>query len=171
MPRVALESAVWMRASDINSTGVYTPGLDGGFTNKRYNYLMGLTLSYDLFGLKKQKDEMNEDRSLAEAKKYAVDEQQIQLKRLEMQVEASYRNVLLKLQELPVQLRAATMAYEQQRALFKSGLNTMPDVTNALFQLKNAESSLVQSRIDLLKLIYMNAELSNTSDALLNNFK
>jgi len=82
------------------------------------------------------------------------------------QANAAYNTTLAKLKELPAQLDAARIAYGQQMALYRSGLNTMIDVTNAEYTLAQAETSYAITQNDLLQLLYIRAGLGGQ----LNNF-
>lgn len=105
------------------------------------------------------------------AMKNALQTQTVDLTKLGQQVDVSYANTLQKLNALPVELQSAQQAYEQQIALYKSGLNTLIDVTNSLYVLKQTETDMVLTQDDLLQLLYMRAGLSNQLDLFLQNFK
>ena len=76
-----------------------------------------------------------------------------------------------KLSEIPYQLDAASKTYAQQLALYKSGLNTLIEVTNAQYVLLQAESNYVITQDELLQLLYIRAGLAGQSDIFLQNFK
>ena len=171
MPKFSLEGAGWMRGSSISNNDIYASDLSKGLAYSRYNYLFGLSLSYNLFDLKHRHDEIVEGKYLAKAKQEALYNQQLSLNATLQQVNASYTNTLDKLKELPNALRSSQMAYTQQMALYRSGLNTLIDVTNALYVLKQTETDVVLTQDDLLQLLYMRAGLSNQLDLFLQHFK
>jgi adhesin transport system outer membrane protein len=171
LPHVAFEGAGWMRGSSISNTDTYAPDALDATANTRYNYLVGLSLSYNLFDIKHRQDELRENRYQVDAAKYAVQNQQLQLNRLLQQAGIGYNTTMQKLQELPVRLQSARQAYGQQVALYKAGLNTLTDVTNALYMLSQSETDLVLAQDDMLQLLYMRAALSNQSAIFLQQFK
>ncbi len=171
LPHVGFEGAGWIRGSSISSKDTYAPDALDGTANTRYNYLLGLSLSYNLFDLKHRQDELRENRYRTDAAKYALQNQQLQLNRLLQQAGIGYTTTMQKLQELPVRLRSAAQAYGQQVALYKAGLNTLTDVTNALYVLSQSETDLVLAQDDMLQLLYLRAGLSNQTDLFLQQFK
>jgi len=171
MPKLSVEGAGWMRGSSIGNNDMYASDLNNGLSYSRYNYLFGVTLSYNLFDLKHRHDQVVEGKYLAKAREQALKNQELNLNATLQQVNASYNNTLSKLKELPNELQSAKVAYGQQMALYKSGLNTLIDVTNALYVLKQTETDMVLTQDDLLQLLYMRAGLSNQLDLFLQNFK
>ena len=87
------------------------------------------------------------------------------------QANAAYATTIEKIKVIPVQLYSARQAYEQQLALYRSGLNTLLEVTNAQFTLLQAETNYVITQDELLQLLYIRAGLSGQLDFFLQNFK
>ena len=101
----------------------------------------------------------------------AIRDQQLYLNTVMQQANASYATAIQKLKEIPVQLQSAQQAYGQQLALYRSGLNTLIDVTNAQYALLQAETNYVVTQDELLHLLYIRAALSGRSDIFLQQFK
>jgi outer membrane protein, adhesin transport system len=171
LPRLGLDAATWLRNSGISPTGVYPDNLGGGMPYSRYNYLFGVTLTYNLFDLRHRRDELTEGKYLAEGKKSALQTQQLMLTKMMQQANATYVITLEKLKEVPVQLFSARQAYNQQMALYRSGLNTLLEVTNAQYALLQAETNYVITQDDLLQILYIRAGLSGQLDNFLQKFK
>jgi outer membrane protein TolC len=87
------------------------------------------------------------------------------------QANLAYETTLEKLKEIPVQLNSAQQAYGQQMALYTSGLNTLIEVTNAQYALRQAETNLINTQNELLQLLYIRAALNGQGDIFLQNFK
>jgi outer membrane protein TolC len=87
------------------------------------------------------------------------------------QANSSYATTLEKLKEIPVQLVSARQAYGQQMALYRSGLNTLIEVTNAQYALLQAETNYVLTQDELLQLLSIRAALGGQFDNFLQNFK
>jgi outer membrane protein TolC len=112
-----------------------------------------------------------EGRYAAQAKQDALQTQQVMLDKMMQQANATYATTIEKLKVLPVQLYSAQQAYIQQMALYKAGLNTLIEVTNAQYALLQAESSYVLTQDALLQLLYIRAGLSGQLDDFLQKFK
>jgi len=171
LPRLSVEGAGWVRGSSISPAGVYSSDLSNVMLYSRSNYLFGLTASYNLFDLKHRHDELVEGRYKAEAGKDIVLNEQLNLNRMLQQANTAYQGTLQKLNELPLQFNSSQQAYTQQMALYKAGLNTLIDVTNALYVLRQTETDIVLTQDDMMQLLYVKAGLSNQLDNFLQNFK
>jgi outer membrane protein, adhesin transport system len=171
LPKFSLEGAAWMRGSSISPADEYSTNLGDGLSYSRYNYLAGLTLTYNVFDLKHRHDQIVEGRYAAKAKQEAIQNQQLTLNQLLQQANSAYATTMDKLKELPAQLHSSQQAYVQQLALYKAGLNTLIDVTNAEYVLSQTETSFALAQNDLMQLLYIRAGLSNQSDLFLQNFK
>lgn len=171
LPKVFLQGAAWMRGSSISPQDVYATDLTEGLAYSRYNYLLGLAVTYNLFDLKHRRDQLKEGRFEADAKQSELQSQRLNLARVLQQANNSYAIQLLKLRELPKQLNAAREAYTQQLALYKAGLNTIVDLTNALYVLNTSETDYVLALDDLFQLQFTRAELGNNLDEFLQTFK
>ena len=171
MPKVGLDAAAWARSSGISASGVYPDNLSDASWNSRYNYLFGVNFSYNLFDARHRRDELAEGRFAADARKEALQTQQLSLNNMVRQANDAYKNTMEKLKALPVQLQSAKQAYGQQMALYRSGLNTLIDVTNAQYALLQAESNYVVAQDELLQILYMRAALGGESEIFLQNFK
>lgn len=171
LPRFSFDAAGWQRGSSISNSDAYAPDALNATAYSRYNYLLGVTLSYNLFDMKHRQDELRENRYKVDAAASALQNQQLELNRLLEQAGIGYKTTILKLQELPVRLQSARQAYGQQVALYQAGLNTLTDVTNALYVLNQSETDLVLAQDDILQLLYVRAGLSGQLDTFLQNFK
>ena len=72
LPRFGFDGATWLRNSGISPTGNYPDNLAYGMPDSKYNYLFGLTLTYNIFDLKHRHDELVEGRYMANAKQSAL---------------------------------------------------------------------------------------------------
>lgn len=171
LPKVGLDAATWVRSSGISYSGTYPETLTAGFPYSKYNYLLGLTVSYNLFDIKHRHDQQAEGKYMADARQSAVEQEKLQLARLVEQTNNMLATTKLKLQEMPVQLNSARQAYNQQLALYRSGLNTLLEVTNAQYALLQAETNDVIIHNELLQLLFIRAGLTGDLDIFLQNFK
>jgi outer membrane protein, adhesin transport system len=171
LPKVGLMGIAWERNSSISYSGTYPESITSGMPYNKFNYLMGLTFTYDLFDLRHKHDQVVEGGFNAAAKQSAMATQQVNLDRMLQQANATYATTVEKLKQVPVQLSSARQAYEQQLALYRSGLNTLLEVTNAQYVLLQAETTLVLTQDELLQLLYIKAGLNNQLPELLQTLK
>ena len=171
LPKLGLDGAAWARNSGISYNGVYPQGLSDGMPYSKYNYLLGLTFTYNLFDLKHRHDQLVEGKYQLQARQGAMQTQQWALNRMMQQANSTYATTREKLKELPVQLSSAQQAYTQQMALYRSGLITLIELTNAQYVLLQAETNYVITQDELLQLLYIRAGLSGQLDTFLQNFK
>jgi outer membrane protein TolC len=171
LPKVYLLGAASVRGSSITGNSDYSPNLADGLSYSRYNYALGAAFTYNIFDLKHRHDQLVEGKYEAEAKKQALNARRMELTSLLKQTKEAYDNTVLQLQELPVQVNAARQAYEQQMALYRGGLNTLVDVTNALYAVNKAESSYVIGKDAFLRLMSIRAGINNQLDTFIANFK
>jgi outer membrane protein, adhesin transport system len=170
LPKVGLEAAGWSRSSSIDASGAYG-NLTDGWGYQRQNYLFGLSVTYNLFDLKKRKDQLREGDYQAKASEEALAEQRLQLDKMFRQTEVAYLSVLAKLKELEVQRESAAQAYQQQVALYSGGLTTLLDVTNALYVLHGAEINFVVNQDELSQILCTRAGLDNHLDEFVQQLK
>ena len=170
LPNFSVQGATWMRGSSIAYNDMYN-SLNDGLAYSRYNYLVGVAATYNLTDLKQRHDQLAEGRYRAEAKKMSLETRQTDLDIALQQATISYTNTLRQLRELPTLLQSANAAYTQQLTLYKAGLNTLVDVTNALYNLQKAETDNILAQSELLQIQYLRASLSDKQDSFFENFK
>ncbi len=171
LPKIFVVGLASARGSSISSDNVYSSNLSDGLAYSRYNYAFGAAITYNLFDLKHRRDQLREGRYNADAKKFALENSRNALGITLEQMNEAYSNMLLQMDEFPRQINAARQAYEQQTALYNAGLNTLVDVTNALYILNQAESSYVIAQDSLLRLLSIRAGVNNQLDTFLEHFK
>ncbi len=171
LPKLALNGAAWERSSGISYTGDYPGNIADGLPYYKDNYLLGLSLSYNLFDMRHRHDLLAEGKLQAQATQDALQTQRLTLDKMLQQANSTYATTQEKLKELPIELYSARQAYGQQLALYRAGLNTLIDVTNAQYVLLQAETTYVITQDELLQLLYIRAGLSGQLDNFLQNFK
>lgn len=171
LPKFYIVGMGGMRGSSISYADVYSNNLSDGLKYSRYNYVFGAAMTYNLFDLKHRHDQLREGRYTADAKLQAFNTTKSELLKAMQQTKDAYTNTLLQLQEIPGQINASRQAYQQQLALYRSGLNTLVDVTNALYALSEAETSYIIAQDTLLKLLSTGAGLNNQLSTFLEQLK
>ncbi len=171
LPKLQLSAAYWARNTGVSPTGQIA---DAGSLSMPYsatNYLIGLTAAVNITDLKLRQDHKRENKFLADAGDEALKSAQLQLNTLYVQSQTSMQSTARQLEELPVLQHAASMAFQQQLALYRAGLNTLTDVTNAEYTLLQAETNMVVTQTEMLKLAYLVAALDGNQDLFIEQFK
>jgi outer membrane protein TolC len=142
LPKIMVGAGGWARGSSIQYSNVYeSPGEGLGY--QRLNYLAGIGVTYDLFnGVHKRDRVAVLDRQVAAAD-YALQQQELSLRNQELQADESIRTARANLAELPLQLKAASDAYNQKLAQYKAGIINLVDLANASFELFSAQSGYI----------------------------
>ncbi|HSC37230.1 MAG TPA: TolC family protein [Chitinophagaceae bacterium] len=171
LPKVSLMAAGWMRGSGISPSDVYSKNLLDGFGYSRYNYLVGVGITYNLFDLKRTQYRVNIQKFRTMAAGQDVQEQKTLLDNALQQADITVGSVVQKLREIPLQVKAAGDAYGQKLALYNAGITSIVDVTNALYVLNRAETDAVYTNDDAWKAIFQKAYAGNTISTLLSTLK
>jgi outer membrane protein TolC len=150
LPRVLLNGVGWARGSSIDYTNNYKSSAASGLGYQRFNYLAGLTLEYDLFNIVHRKDKERIARSNALASDYGLQQQQLELQNVGNRADEAMRTAAKNLVEVPIQIGAATAAFNQKTAQYKAGIINVVDLTNATFVLYRSQSDYVQTLSDWL---------------------
>lgn len=113
-----------------------------GISPTRSNYLFGIGLNWNLSQILRTSKEVQSQKFINSAlwEEYRQADQQIRL-----QGELSDKkltNALESVKEAPIQVTAATQAYQRQLALYENGLTDLVNVTQAFYMLIRAETDL-----------------------------
>jgi len=147
-------------------TGSYATGVDP----TRYNYLVGVGLIWNItqpFRVKYQV-ESQKYTSLQLHDEYELINQQ--LRDQEVLAVTRINNALKNYREAPTEVKAASDAYIQKSALYKNGLATIVDYTQALFTLNRAEVDLDITLNNVWQAVLSKAAASGDFSIFLNNF-
>ena len=118
----------------------YTRDYATGVRPTRGNYLIGAGLNWNLTTLARNSRQVKSQHFISEGlqNEYDLASQQIQAQVLLS--DSKMKNALENYKEAPLQVKAATDAYNQKNALYRNGLATMVDVTQTLYALNRAET-------------------------------
>jgi outer membrane protein TolC len=119
----------------------YSDNFFKGADPVRANYLLGIGVTWNITDLTRVKSKVQSQRFISAAYKDEYNLAEIkytgQLKFADQQIS----NALTKYKEVPIQLKSATDAYNQKKALYENGLTNIVDVTQTLFFLNQAEAA------------------------------
>ncbi|WP_175621602.1 TolC family protein [Chryseobacterium schmidteae] len=126
-------------ANYAQDNSAYSPSYLKGVGIDRGNYLLGISLSWNITNIFRFNTKIKEQQFLTKSLQYTFDAQQKELKTLSHQANEQLKNAYLNFDETEIQLEAAALAHKQQTALYENGLSTLVDFTQALYGLNRAE--------------------------------
>ncbi|HEV3414320.1 MAG TPA: TolC family protein [Puia sp.] len=149
LPKIMLTGVTWARGSSINYQGKYG-GVTDGWGYQRYNYLAGLTVTYNLFDLVHRRDKEAIARNETAASEFGLQQEQLELQNVGSKADQGILTAVKNLAELPIQIAAAQAAFSQKTAQYKAGIINLVDLAEASFVLYRAESDYVSAISDWL---------------------
>jgi outer membrane protein TolC len=147
LPKISLAASTWARGSSIEYNNNYQ-SLDNGLGYQRYNYLVGFSLTYNLFNGLYKKDKLNINNYELKASDYELQQQKLALTSASLQADDVLQSTQNNLSELPVQLESAQATYQQKMAQYKAGLISLIDLTNASFVLYRSQTDYIETMSD-----------------------
>jgi outer membrane protein TolC len=144
LPRVSLFGVGQERGSGFgdrytSNTGDYSGSFFQGINPYRSNYLVGVGVTWDITGLSRSRSRAAAQHYRSAALSGAYDLEQNQLVNQLALSDQQIRNALAKYRETPIQLKSATDAYGQKKALYENGLTNIVEVSQTLYLLNRAE--------------------------------
>jgi outer membrane protein TolC len=107
--------------------------------------MFGLTFAYNLFDPIHRRDELNQSRLETKSSDFALQQQELSLNSAAAQALEAIRAADNNLREIPIQIQAATDAYNQKVAQYKAGLINLVDLTDASYVLYTAQLSFTET--------------------------
>lgn len=169
-PKISLEAAVWERGSSIDGSGRYN-GSSTGYGFDRGNYLVGLSISYNLFDLRRRQLKLNIQKASTNYALKKLQEQQQLLASSSSQADVEMETALERLKEIPKQLKAANDGYRQKLSLYKSGLTDIIELNAALNILYRAETDFMEAKYQYASALFQKAITQNQVNTILNLLK
>ena len=175
-PTFSFFSTFQERGSGFNSAyglanpGAFTQSYGPGVDPTRGNYLIGIGLFWNLSTplRVRQQIEAQHFNSLGLQNEYEVVDQN--LKNQAILAETRIQNALKNYREAPIGLKAASDAYLQKSVLYKNGLATIVDVTQALFDLNRAETDSYIAYNNVWQALLLKSASSGDFTTFINEF-
>ena len=123
-----------------NHSGYNKSYLDG-ISPDRVNYLIGVGLTWNITSLARVKQQALSQSYISKALMDEYDLVSLQLKSQQLLAEKKIINAISNYKEAPIQVRAASDAFNQKSVLYKNGLTDIIDVTQTLYTLNRAETN------------------------------
>ncbi len=169
-PKISFDAAAWERGSSVSATGQYNR-LSSGLGLQRSNYLVGLSISYNLFDLRKQQLKLNTQKANSDYSLKKLQEEQQLLSTGAKQADVEMQTALNRLKEIPKQLKAANDGYRQKLSLYKNGLTDILELDAALNILYRAETDYMEAKYDYSSALFQKAITENQVNSVLNFLK
>jgi outer membrane protein TolC len=149
----------------------YTKSYLDGIRPQRYNYLLGIGITWNLMSKYKIKQQARAQAFISAAYKDEYDLVATQLKDQLLLSDQQIENSLTSVQEAPLQLKAAKDAYLQKTVLYKNGLANIVDVQQALFTLNRAQTDISVAYINTWQALLLKAAASGDFDLFIKQVK
>jgi outer membrane protein TolC len=148
----------------------FTHNYWSGIHPTRSNYLIGVGVSWNLTNILRTRQQVLSQQWTSKGlqNEYEVVDQQIkaQLALANQKIQ----NAIANYKEAPVQMKAASDAYLQKSVLYKNGLTTIVDVTQALYALNRAETDRDISNNNVWQALLLKAAASGDFGLFINEF-
>ena len=117
----------------------YTSGYGSGVDPTRFNYLLGIGVTWDFTNLFRVSNTVKAQKFTTEQYRNEYELVSQQLHNQASLAETRIATALKNYHEVPVEVKAASDAYLQKYTLYKNGLANIVDLTQALYTLNRAE--------------------------------
>jgi outer membrane protein TolC len=117
----------------------YTSGYGTGIDPTRFNYLLGVGVTWDFTNLFRVSNSVKAQKFTSEQYRDEYELVSQQLRDQASLAETRIATALKNYNEVPVEVKAASDAYVQKYTLYKNGLANIVDLTQALYTLNRAE--------------------------------
>jgi outer membrane protein TolC len=148
----------------------YTDSYGTGISPSRYNYLVGVGVTWNFTSLFRIHYQVKSQKytSLTYRDNYDLVSQQLH----DQQVLAETRiaNSIKNSQEAPVEIKAATDAFNQKSTLYRNGLANITDFTQALYALYRAETDSYVANNNVWQALLFKAAATGDFRIFINNF-
>lgn len=134
----------------------------------RGNYLLGLSLNWNITNLFRYNSKIREQKHITES---LQNNYQLLNKELNAQAQLAknqLQNAFENFEETKVQLAAAQLAYKQHTALYENGLTNLVDYTQALYSLNRAEIDFEIAQNNVWQALLLQASAQGDLTILLN---
>lgn len=148
----------------------FTRSYVDGINPTRVNYLLGIGMTWNISTLLKNRPQVKAQQFTTQGLKneYELTDQQLHAQ-LAL-AETKLKNALSNYNEAPIQVKAASDAYLQRSVLYKNGLTTIVDLTQALFTLNRAETDRDIAYTNVWQALLLKSAALGNYELFLNEF-
>lgn len=148
----------------------FTQNYADGINPVRGNYLLGVGMVWNLTTILRTHPQVRAQEYLSKGlqNEYELVEQQLQAQ--VAIADAKLKNAVDNYKEAPVQVKAASDAYLQKSTLYKNGLSTIVDLTQALYTLNRAETDRDIAYTNVWQALLLKSAALGNFDLFINEF-
>ena len=148
----------------------YSRSYGDGINPTRANYLFGVGVTWNLTTILRTSPQVKAQRftSAGLQNEYELADQQLH-SQLAL-AETKIRNAMANYNEAPIQVKAASQAYLQKSTLYKNGLTTIVDLTQALYALNRAETDRDIAYANVWQALLLKAAAMGDYNLFINEF-
>jgi outer membrane protein TolC len=177
LPSISILGATFGRGSGIadklTSDGgfTYNKSLSGGLSFRAYDYMIGLSTIWNITNSYRNQTEGRKQYFITKEMEEIYNEQKL---KLEGELERSnlrYSATQEIAKQTPVQLKAALEAYDQSKARYDNGLNTIIELTQTYAILNRSEVDLTVANGNTWRALLSIAAASGNLDLFIQNIK
>lgn len=157
-------------AGYITDQTAYKSGYWDGVKPTRSNYLLGIGVTWNLTSPLRVKHQTASQKYIS---KGLQDEYELVRQQLAAQLSLSdtrIKNALDNYTEAPIQVNAASEAYNQRTVLYRNGLNTIVDVTQVFYTLNRAETDRDIAYTNVWQALLLKAAATGNFSLFINEF-
>jgi len=177
LPGFNFFSVLQTRASGFSNN--YTPAFSDSYSKSywdginptRSNYLLGVSLSWNVMSIPKIRQQVNAQRFVSAAYQNEYDLIATQLQDQLILADQRIENSLQSVKEVPLQYKALSDAYRQKSVLYKNGLATIVELQQALYALNRAEADVIGAYITVWQSLLQKAAASGDFSLFINQAK
>ena len=169
-PKLWLDANGWVKGSSISYNDQYNNLLEG-YSPNRWNYFVGLTLTYDIMNIARRRINQPVAKFEADAAYHQLQNEKANLNDEVQQALIEKDFQLNKLLETEHELSSASSAYSQQMGLYKSGLSSVIDLNIALSYYITAQKDYLDAKVGLMKSVLNYSLVTNSFTALVQTLK
>ena len=169
-PKIFVDADAWMRGSSLTSTDQFNQ-LQQGYAPSRFNYLAGLTLTYDIVNIARKRLRSSVNRFETEAAYHQLMDEKENLNNAVQQAQLEKDFQLNRLAETKHQLDAASSAYSQQLSLYHNGLSSIIELNTALNYYIQAQIDYLDAKTGSMRSIFNYSLVSNSFNSLVQTLK
>ncbi|QMU28359.1 TolC family protein [Adhaeribacter radiodurans] len=175
-PVFSVSGVMQSRASGFETTynelhpDAYTPNYWNGIRPTRSNYLIGVGVTWNIISPLRVRQQVTAQAWTSRALQNELEVVNQQIQAQQALAEQKIVNALNNTREAPVQLKAAQDAYLQKSVLYKNGLTTIVDITQALYTLNRAETDRDISNNNVWQALLLKAAANGDINLFLNQF-
>lgn len=154
----------------VQNQSAFTQNYADGINPVRGNYLVGVGMVWNLTSILRAHPQVRAQEYLSRGlqNEYELAGQQLQAQ-LAI-ANAKLKNAVDNYNEAPVQVKAASDAYLQKNTLYKNGLSTIVDLTQALYTLNRAETDRDIAYTNVWQALLLKSAALGNFDLFINEF-